>query len=195
LLDRLYAEFAWAYDLVSWVISLGRWAGWQRIALQVLAGERVLEVGCGTGHLLLDLAGRVRSVWGCDLSPAMLRRARWQVGDRVPLCRARAQALPFPTAWFDTLVCTFPSGYIGDPRTWAEFARVLSPGGRVAVVYGVSVGGKGVGPRLVRSLLALGRTTGIALRPAWGGCSTLRVQHVVLTAGADRVGVLLGEKS
>jgi ubiquinone/menaquinone biosynthesis C-methylase UbiE len=196
LLDHLYAEFAWAYDLVSWVVSLGRWEAWRRVALRYLQGEqRILEVGCGTGHLLHDLAGRARLVFGCDSSPAMLRQARRRAGRMVPLCRARAQALPFSAAAFDTVVCTFPAGYISDPHTWAEFARVLAPGGRVVVVYGVSAGGRTLGQRLVRLLLALGRTSGAALRPAWEDCSSLQVQHVVVVEGRDQVGLLVAEKA
>jgi len=195
LLDHLYAEFAWAYDPVSWAVSLGRWESWRRVALLYLQGERILEVGCGTGHLLLDLAGRAHLVYGCDLAPAMLRQARRRAGRAVPLCRVRAQELPFSAEAFDTVVCTFPAGYIGDPCTWAAFARVLVPRGRVVVVYGVSVGNRTLGQRLVRFLLALGRTSEAGLRPAWGDCSSLQVLHMVVAVGTDRVGLLLAEKS
>ena len=194
LLQRLYSELAWAYDLVSWVTSLGRWARWRQVALRYLRGERVLEVGCGTGRLLLQLAGRGQPLWGCDLSAAMLRQARRQVGPAVPLCRARTQALPFSHSSFDTVVCTFPAGYIRDAQTWAEFERVLAPGGRAVVVYGVSVGEKTLGGWLIRSLLSLGHTSGSGLRPAWDGCQLLEVQHLVVPEGRDRVGLLLAER-
>ncbi len=195
-LDRLYGEFAWAYDLVSWMVSLGRWGRWRRVALRYLRGERVLEVGCGTGALLVDLAGRARAVCGSDLSPAMLRQARRRLrraGCAIPLCRARAQALPYRSASFDTVACTFPAGYIRDPRAWAEFARVLVPGGRAVVVYGVAVGQRTLPQRLVRSLLALGHTTASALRPPAEGEGAWRVQRLAVEEGADRVGLLLLE--
>jgi len=197
LLDRLYTGFAWAYDAVSWVVSGGRWAGWRRVALRYLGGGRVLEVGCGTGHLLLELAGQGRQVCGSDPSPAMLRQVRRRVRRHaapVHLCRARAQALPYGNASFDTLVCTFPAPYIGEPGTWAEFERVLAPGGRAVVVYGVRVGPRGLASRWIRFLLTLGGTSGVALRPAWKGCLSLRVEHIVVPEGPDRVGLLLADK-
>jgi ubiquinone/menaquinone biosynthesis C-methylase UbiE len=193
LLERLYTELAWAYDLVSWVVSLGRWTTWRRVALRYLAGEHILEVGCGTGHLLHDLAGRGPQAVGCDLSAAMLRQARRRVGSTGLLCRVRAQALPFPAACFDAVVCVFPAPYINDPRTWNEFARVLVPAGRVVVVYGVSVGKKTLGQRLVRFLLSLSRTGGDPVRPAWEG-SGLRVVCQLVPEGPDQVGLVLGEK-
>jgi SAM-dependent methyltransferase len=198
LLDRLYAELAWAYDPVSWLVSLGRWDGWRRVALRYVEGKRILEAGCGSGHLLPALAEGGRQACGCDSSPAMLGLARRRSAGRplnVSLCRARAQTLPFATAAFDTVVCTFPAGYISDERTWTEFARVLAPGGRAVVVYGVSVGGRGLCRGLVRWLLAVGRTSGRELRPAWKGLSDLQVRHLVVDAGPDRVGLLIAEHS
>jgi SAM-dependent methyltransferase len=49
-------------------------------------------------------------------------------------CRARAEALPFPGACFDSVVSTFPSEYIIAPATLSEIRRVLRPGGRLVVV-------------------------------------------------------------
>ncbi len=197
LLDRLYAELAWAYDPVSWLVSLGRWDGWRRVALRYVRGRRVLEVGCGTGRLLAALAAGGRQVCGCDPSAAMLRQTRRRAAGRPPqvaLCRARAQALPLAGASCDTVVCTFPAGYIADERTWAEFARVLARGGRAVVVYGVSAGGPAPSRWLVRRLLALGQAGGTELRPAWKGQDSLRVRHLVVDAGVDRVGLLLAER-
>jgi SAM-dependent methyltransferase len=197
LLDRLYAEFAWAYDLVSWAVSLGRWNGWCRAVLDHVRGRRVLEVGCGPGHLLPHLAQRAATACGIDPAPPMLRQARRRLrraGLSLPLCRARAQALPYRAASFDTLLCTFPAGYIAEPATWAEFARVLAPGGRAVVLYGVAVGGRSLLRRLARGLLSLGRSAGAGLRPAWWAGSALQVEPLWVDDDGDRIGLLLAHK-
>jgi ubiquinone/menaquinone biosynthesis C-methylase UbiE len=142
---RLYNEFAWAYDLVSWVVSLGRWSGWRLSVLDQIAGPRVLEIGFGTGELLSEMAMRGLEPVGLDLSPAMHRIAAGKLARRgldVPRVRGIAQAMPFPDWVFDAIVCTFPAGYILDAATLYEAARVLKPpdsdtgrgGGRLVVV-------------------------------------------------------------
>lgn len=142
---RLYDEFAWAYDLASWLVSLGRWSGWRRRALDHIVGQRVLEVGFGTGDLLLELGGRGCEVVGLDLSPAMHRvtaRKLNRLGVEIPRVCASAQTMPFADGWFDSIVCTFPAGYILEQRTLHEVARLLCPpnpatgslGGRFIVV-------------------------------------------------------------
>jgi SAM-dependent methyltransferase len=138
--EALYGPFAWAYDWVSRSFFLGQWRRWQRAAIPHLRGEKVLEVGMGTGNLQIDLARAGFQPWGVDLSPQMLRqavrKARRLGMPPLRACRARVQALPFPDAGFDSVVSTFPSDYITDPQTLAELARVLRPGGRLVVVLG-----------------------------------------------------------
>jgi demethylmenaquinone methyltransferase/2-methoxy-6-polyprenyl-1,4-benzoquinol methylase len=134
----LYNELAWTYDLVSWVVSLGRWRDWQRSTRSYLPENgRVLEVGFGPGHLLVELAGNGYQPVGLDLSPAMLRLARRNLRRRevsVPLCRGRAQALPFAPQSFDAVVVTFPTPYVYDPVWIDGLARVLRDKGRLVVV-------------------------------------------------------------
>ena len=133
---RLYNEFAWAYDWVSWLVSLGHWWGWRKAALDYLIGPRVLEVGFGTGDLLIVMAQQGWDVHGLDLSPAMhritackMRRCRvW-----APRVRGLVQAIPFPDRTFNSIVSTCPAEFILQPPAWREFGRVLAPGGRVIV--------------------------------------------------------------
>ena len=136
--EALYGRFAWAYDWVSGVFFLGQWRRWQRAAMRFLEGRRVLEVGMGTGSLHLDLLRSGYQAWGVDLSPQMLRQASRKARryglQPFKMCRARAQALPFPAGCFDSVVSTFPSEYIAEPETLREVARVLRPGGRLVVV-------------------------------------------------------------
>lgn len=149
----LYNEFAWTYDLVAGVVSLGQWAAWGRTAIPHLRGERVLELAHGPGHLLVAMAERDLSPVGLDLSPHMGRLARRRlrrVGQAVPLVQARAQALPFRDGCIDSVVATFPSEFIVDAATLREVARVLAHpepatgrlGGRLVVVACSLLGGR-----------------------------------------------------
>jgi ubiquinone/menaquinone biosynthesis C-methylase UbiE len=133
----LYNELAWLYDPVSWIVSLGRWRRWQATIWPYLPpGGRVLEVGSGPGHLLVELSTRGYQVVGLDLSPAMLRLTRRRLGRRgltTPVCRARATALPFAPRLFDAVILTFPTEFIYDPACIHQLARALKDGGRLVV--------------------------------------------------------------
>jgi len=134
--DRLYHEFAWAYDVVSWLVSLGRWSHWRRQALACVWGRRVLEIGFGTGDLLAEMAGHGWQAVGLEPSPAMQRVAARKLrrrGPHVARLQGVAQALPFTAGAFDTVVATFPAPYILARETWQEAARVLRPGGRLVI--------------------------------------------------------------
>jgi SAM-dependent methyltransferase len=140
--ERLYAELAGYYNLISWLVSFGQWDRWRRLALDQLQGTRVLELGVGTGELLPHLAVRSALTVGLDLSPAMHQQARRKlvaVGLSLPLVQAQAQALPFVDGSFDTIVATFPAPYILEPSTLSECARILAPptrtgAGRLVIV-------------------------------------------------------------
>jgi ubiquinone/menaquinone biosynthesis C-methylase UbiE len=96
------------------------------------ASGETLEVAIGTGLNLGSYPDGVRLV-GIDFSPAMLQRARdraRELGRTVELREGDAQALDFPDASFDTVVCTFSLCGIPDERqAVAEMWRVLRPGG------------------------------------------------------------------
>ncbi len=137
LLDRLYREFAWAYDVVSWLVSGGRWQDWQRSALPFLVGRRILDVGCGPGHLLLRVLATGYAAYGLELSPFMVRRAAsllGQHGCNGRLVRGDARAMPFADGTFDTVVLTFPPPFVRDPAFWKEAVRVTGSGGRIVIV-------------------------------------------------------------
>ena len=133
---RLYNEFAWAYDVVSWIVSLGHWDRWRKESLAHVQGTHVLEIGFGTGALLLEMAARGLPVCGLDRSPAMQRittRKMRRRGTWAPRILGRTQTLPFADSSFDTVIATFPAEYILAPETLRDVARVLADGGRFVV--------------------------------------------------------------
>jgi ubiquinone/menaquinone biosynthesis C-methylase UbiE len=137
----LYNEFAWTYDIVSRVVSLGQWRAWQRTALLHLGppGGRVLELAHGTGDLQLDLRSAGYDSVGLDLSPYMGRIARRKLlrrGVASPqLVRASAYHLPFAAGAFDAVVSTFPTPFILQPEVLREAHRVLCRGGQLVIVF------------------------------------------------------------
>jgi ubiquinone/menaquinone biosynthesis C-methylase UbiE len=110
--------------------------------LQPRAGDRVLDVACGAGALVLEVAPRVERAVGVDLSDGMLRIARSRLGeaqeaqrlDNVELLQGPSDALPFADGSFTALVCTTALHHFPDPqRSIDEMARVLRPGGRLVI--------------------------------------------------------------
>ncbi len=134
----LYHPFAWAYDFVAAVVSLGHWNEWITTVVPLIAGTRVLELGHGPGHLQRRLLELGLFAVGVDESPQMsrlaARRLRRAGREQINLTRGLAQSLPFPAETFDTIVSTFPAEYIFDARTLSEAKRVLHNGGRFIVL-------------------------------------------------------------
>jgi ubiquinone/menaquinone biosynthesis C-methylase UbiE len=96
-------------------------------------GQRVLEVGCGTGLILARLAKHAALARGVDLSPGMLQAARERGLDVV---EGSATSLPFDDASFD-LVCSFKVlAHVPDiARALTEIARVTRPGGSMVLEF------------------------------------------------------------
>lgn len=107
--------------------------------------ERVLEIGFGTGHALVEIAERLSDegrVFGIDVSPGMLEIAGGRVRqagleDRIELRLGDAQALPYETGSLDAAFASFTLELFPETQmavVLGEVARVLRPGGRLGVV-------------------------------------------------------------
>lgn len=139
--EQLYHNFAWAYDFVAWLVSFGNWSKWRKDASGYLQPGEVLEIGFGTGSLLVAMTVQGLDVFGVEPSHQMLRmtKKRSKKEDLSPkIVQARAQAMPFSNGAFDNLILTFPSNYIFDDETLREMSRILTHVGRVVITgFGV----------------------------------------------------------
>lgn len=82
--------------------------------------------------------------------PSRLSDASRQLAyTQINLTRGLAQRLPFRNQSFDTIVATFPAEYIFDPDTLAEAQRILAPGGRLVILPGAIITGRGLLERLM----------------------------------------------
>jgi SAM-dependent methyltransferase len=97
-------------------------------------GEKVLEIGCGTGSDLLQFAKNGAEAIGIDATPEHVRLARERVGNKAKVLRADATALPFSDGQFDYVYSHGVLHHIDQPaRVVRELFRVLRPGGRFNV--------------------------------------------------------------
>ncbi|BCB81041.1 demethylmenaquinone methyltransferase [Phytohabitans flavus] len=124
------------YDLTNTVLSFGRDRGWRRAtreALDLAPGQRVLDVGAGTGTSTQELAASGAYAVGLDLSIGMLQAGR-RARPGVPLLAGDALRLPFPDAAFDAVTISFALRNVVEPAAaLRELARVTRPGGRLVV--------------------------------------------------------------
>ncbi len=140
----VFDSVAGNYDLMNDLMSLGLHRAWKAYAVAVAApkaGEHVLDIAGGTGDLSLALAKRVGPS-GCvvhtDINAAMLGAGRDRLVDAglsLPTVLCDAEALPFADASFDLATVGFGlRNMTHKERALAEMARVLKPGGRLAVL-------------------------------------------------------------
>lgn len=128
-------------DATSGWEATRRLRAWERERLDLRAGERLLDVGCGTGEAALTLAGAVGpdgEVVGIDASESMLAVARGRAtGTASPMrfTLGDARALAEPDGSFDAVRSERTLQWVADPgAAVAEMARVLRPGGRLTLI-------------------------------------------------------------
>ena len=134
------------YDWLVRVLTLGGEGTFRRQTLDLAdlqPGETVLDIGSGTGTLLIEAAKRIGpsgSVHGIEPSSEMVAHARRKAaaqGVAASFAEGSADRLPFPGASFDLVFCTMVLHHLPAPMqaaTIAEMRRVLRPGGRLVIV-------------------------------------------------------------
>jgi demethylmenaquinone methyltransferase/2-methoxy-6-polyprenyl-1,4-benzoquinol methylase len=140
----VFSSVANRYDLMNDLMSGGLHRLWKAFTVAlagVREGERVLDVAAGSGDLAIEFAKRAGpsgQVWLTDINRAMLERGRDRLLDRgltLPAVQCDAEALPFPSDYFDCVSVAFGLRNMTDKHAaLAEMRRVLRPAGRLLVL-------------------------------------------------------------
>lgn len=132
----MFDDVAARYDLANDVLSLGQARLWRRAvarAVAARAGDRVLDLGAGTGTSSLPFAAAGAQVVPCDFSTGMLREGKRRHPE-LPLTAGDATRLPFADGSFDAVTISFALRNVQEHGTaLAEMFRVTRPGGRIVV--------------------------------------------------------------
>lgn len=138
-LRRMFDNSAADYDRIESMLAWGSGSRYRRDALVragLTKGMKVLDVGVGTGLVAAQacvLTGNPALVTGVDPSPGMM--AAGKLPDTMVLMEGRAESLPFPANHFDFLSMGYALRHISDlGAAFAEFERVLKPGGRLCLL-------------------------------------------------------------
>ena len=128
------------YDRLNRIMSLGLDRHWRKRAVRGLQGS-VLDVACGTGDMVVELAKHGCTVTGIDLSEEMLSIARQKTASAnyqfsiINFQLGNAEALPFPDSSFDAVTCAFGvRNFVYLEQGLCEMLRVLKPGGRLVIL-------------------------------------------------------------
>ncbi|MFV1990250.1 MAG: ubiquinone/menaquinone biosynthesis methyltransferase [Acidimicrobiales bacterium] len=130
--QTMFDDIAPRYDLVNSIMTFRLDRRWRRSTVRALDlpdGSVVLDLACGTGDFCNELQSQSHRPLGMDFSLGMLQAARTDA----PLTQADAQRLPLPDNCVDGVTCGYALRNFSDlDLFFAEVARVLRPGGRMA---------------------------------------------------------------
>ena len=132
----MFDRIAPVYDAMNRVMTAGLDRRWRKLAVRevVWPGDRVLDACCGTGDLAVEAERRGGRVVGLDFSEKMLERARRKSG-AIEWVQGDALSLPFRDGEFDAATVGFGVRNLADLQDGLrELARVLRPGGKLAVL-------------------------------------------------------------
>jgi len=175
---ELFAPLGPTYDRYARLLSFGQDPRWRSFLVSRIPADahRVLDVATGTAAVAIELVhtNPDRSVVGVDQSPEMLAAGRERVthgglGERIELREGRAEDLPFADGEFDALTFTYLLRYVDDvPATLGELARVVRPGGTVAMLEFALP--RGAWRPLWELYVRVGLpAAGAVASPSWGG--------------------------
>jgi demethylmenaquinone methyltransferase/2-methoxy-6-polyprenyl-1,4-benzoquinol methylase len=137
--EDLFATIARRYDLLNDLQSFGLHRLWKRrvtALAAVKAGDRALDLCCGTGDIALALARQGADVTGLDFSEKMLEVAAHRLekskSGRLKFIQGDAQSLPFPDNSFDAITVGYGLRNLSNLETGLrEMVRVAKPGARI----------------------------------------------------------------
>jgi demethylmenaquinone methyltransferase/2-methoxy-6-polyprenyl-1,4-benzoquinol methylase len=134
---EMFDAVADRYDRMNAIMTMGqerRWRGVVAKALDVRAGDRVLDLAAGTGASSVPIEARGARAVACDFSLGMLAVGRSR-HPQLAFVAGDALRLPFATAAFDSVTISFGLRNVSDvDAALAELARVTRPGGRLVVL-------------------------------------------------------------
>ena len=157
---RMFGRIAHSYDRLNTMMTLGRHHAWRRLATEFVCARGMcgpaLDVATGTGDFAIELARKegVSEVVGLDFTHQMLQIAVQKTKHRgyegnIQYVVGDAHVLPFPDNTFIGATVGFGvRNFVDVPVTIREIARVLKPGGRIAILEIVPLEREGMRDRL-----------------------------------------------
>jgi ubiquinone/menaquinone biosynthesis C-methylase UbiE len=153
-LDKIRERFTATADVFAESARTMRVAEGERLAELATAGlalrseSLAIDVACGPGTFTRPFASRVRRAVGVDLTPAMIEKARAEAARagiaNIEFVCGDIYALPFADGVASIVVCGYAFHHMQEPaRALAEMARILRPGGRVAIADLITPEGSG----------------------------------------------------